>query len=100
MGFPVSLIANMYMDLYEEKLLEQQRASTLWRRYVDDTFIEQQIEHKENFIKHINSVDQSIKFTVEDTHPDGSLPFLDTYITPELTHKSVQETHPHKSEFT
>ena len=38
--------------------------------------------HKE-FLRHINSVDPSIQFTVEESKDDGSIPFLDTIITPE-----------------
>ena len=34
-------------------------------------------------MKHLDSVDNAIMFTVEDTWPDGSVPFLDTIITPE-----------------
>ena len=40
-----------------------------------------QSEHKDNSLKCINSIDQYIKFTLEDTSPDGSMPFLDTAIT-------------------
>ena len=46
-------------------------------------FVVQWLEHKENFLKRINNKDQFIKFTVEDTHPDGSMPFLDTLVTQE-----------------
>ena len=50
---------------------------------MENTFIVQQIEHKENFLTHTKSKDQSIKCTVEDTQPDGSISFLDSLITPE-----------------
>ena len=43
----------------------------------------QQKEHKEDVLKHINSVDQSVQFTVENTCSDGSTPFSDTLVTPE-----------------
>ena len=39
--------------------------------------------HKEEFLQHLNSVDPSIKFTVEEAKEDGSIPFLDTIIRPE-----------------
>ena len=39
--------------------------------------------HKEELLKHLNSVDPSIKFTVEEAKEDGSIPFLDTIIRPE-----------------
>ena len=39
--------------------------------------------HKEEFPRYINSVDPSIQFTIEESKDDGSIPFLDTIITPE-----------------
>ena len=39
--------------------------------------------HKEEILQHINTVDPSIQFTVEEAKEDGSIPFLDTIITPE-----------------
>ena len=52
-------------------------------RYVDDTFIIQQEEHKQNFLEHINNMDPAIKFTVETNHQYGAIPFLDTIVKPE-----------------
>ena len=43
----------------------------------------QQQTHQEEFLQHINTVDPSIQFTVEEAKEDGSLPFLDTIIKPE-----------------
>ena len=54
-----------------------------WKRCVDDTFVILQQSHKKEFMQHINSVDPFILFTTEDTRPDGSIPFLDTLITPQ-----------------
>ena len=48
---------------------------SLWRRFVDDTFVVIQSAHKNSFIEHINSIDQSIQFTVEDPRIDESMPF-------------------------
>ena len=55
----------------------------MWKRYVDDTFVIQYQSHKEEFLRHINTVDPSIQFTFEESKDDGSIPFLDTIITPE-----------------
>ena len=84
MGSSVSpIVANMYMkDLQEKTLRTVKNPCRLWRQYVDDNFVIQQIAHKENFLKHINSLDQSIKFTVEDIYPDASMPFMDTLVIP------------------
>ena len=38
--------------------------------------------HKKEFLQHINSVDPSTLFTTEGTKQDGSMPFLDTLVTP------------------
>ena len=37
---------------------------------------------KSECLKYINAVEPNIKFTVEETRPDGSLPFLDTLVMP------------------
>ena len=52
-------------------------------RYVDDTFVIQEEPYKNDFFQHIKSVDDNIKFTAETTKADGSMPFLDTLVTPE-----------------
>ena len=49
---------------------------------MDDTFVVQQKSHKVEFFHHINTVDTSIQFTVEEVGPDGSIPFLDILVTP------------------
>ena len=55
----------------------------MWKRFVDDTFVVIQTSHKEEIFNHINSIEESIQFTAEDTQPDGSLPFLDVLVTPQ-----------------
>ena len=55
-----------------------------WGRYVDDTFVIHKEANKQSFLQHINSVDPAIRFTVEDNKGDGSIPFLDTIVKPEV----------------
>ena len=55
----------------------------LWMRYVDDTFVIQQEEHRQNFLEHINNMVPAIKFTLESNQQDVSIPFLDTIVKPE-----------------
>ena len=55
-----------------------------WHRYVDDTFVIHKEANKQGFLQHINSVDPAIGFTVEDNKEDGSIPFLDTIVKPEV----------------
>ena len=52
-------------------------------RYVDDTCVIQQEEHKQIFLEHINKVDPAIMFRVESSQQDGTIPFLDTIVKPE-----------------
>ena len=85
MGLPVSpIVANIFMEAFEARALATAvHPPKLWRRYVDDTCVIQDQSHKEEFLKHINSVDNAIQFTTEEAKEDGSIPFLDTLIIPE-----------------
>ena len=51
-------------------------------RFVDDTFTIIYAAHKRSFLDHLNSIDDLIQFTSEDSRPDGSMPFLDILIIP------------------
>ena len=86
MGSPVSpILAYIYMKAFEDRAINTAlNPLRMWRRYVDDTFVIQQKSHKEEFFQHVNTVDTSIQFTVEEAGPDGSIPFLDILITPKL----------------
>ena len=55
---------------------------SLWKRYVDEPFTVIKLAHKRSFLDHINSIDQSIQFSSEDSCTDGSMPFLDFLVTP------------------
>ena len=86
MGYPVSpTVANLYMEYLEQKALSTApHPPRFWHRYVDDTFVIHKEANKQGFLQHINSVDPAIKFTVEDNKEDGSIPFLDTIVKPEV----------------
>ena len=83
---PVSpIVANLYMEYLEQKALSTAPHPTrLWCRYVDDTFVIHKEVNKQGFLQHINSVNPAIRFTVEDNKEDGSIPFLDTIVKPEV----------------
>ena len=85
MGSPVSpIVANLYMEYLEQKALSTVTPPPrFWHRFVDDTFVIQKEVNKQGFLQHINSVDPTITFTVEDNKEDGSIPFLDTIVKPE-----------------
>ena len=77
-------MANIYMEAFENRAISTAlHPPRIWKRYVDDTFVIQHHSHKEVFLQHINTVDPSILFTVEEAMDDGSILFLDTKITPE-----------------
>ena len=63
------------MEYSEQKLLALPPTPRMWLRYVDDPFVIQKEDHKQNFFEHINSVDPAINFTVEDNKEDGAIPF-------------------------
>ena len=85
MGFPISpIVANLCMESFEVRALQSSpNPPSLWKRFVDDTFVIMKKAHKEEFLTCLNSVDNNIEFTTEEPGPDGSLPFLDTLITPD-----------------
>ena len=84
MGSPISpLEASLFMeDLEVQAIMTSPLPPVLWKRFVDDTFTIIQKQHKDSFLEHLNTINPSIKFTSEETRPDGSMPFLDILITP------------------
>ena len=85
MGSPLSpIVANIFMEDFETKALETTpHPPSLWKRFVDDTFIVIKAAYKEEFFQHINSIDKNIPFTAENTRADGAMPFLDTLVIPQ-----------------
>ena len=85
MGSLISpIVANLFMEDFEKRAIESSpHPPCFWRRFVDDTFTIIYTAHKESFLEHLNSIDDTIQFTSEDPRPDGSTPFLDILITPE-----------------
>ena len=70
------------MKEFEVKALSTAPQSPhMWLRFGDDTFVIQKAEHSQQ-LQHINTHYPNIQFTVEEPDQDGSLPFLDTKVTP------------------
>ena len=88
MGYPISVtIANLIMENVENRALQTfPNPPTLWKRYVDDTFVIIKKNVLNAFHEHINNIEQSIKFTVE-LESDNLLPFLDVLIVKERNGK-------------
>ena len=85
MGSPVCpIVANLYMEYLEQIALHTALTPRFWHRFVDDTFVIHKEVNKKDFLQHINNVDPTIKFTVEGNKEDGSIPFFDTTVKPEV----------------
>ena len=79
-----STLANIFLNFREKEWLEECPCSikpTLYRRYVDDTFMLFSSKSQVNaFLQYMNSRHPSIKFT-SDEEKDQQLPFLDVLVT-------------------
>ena len=86
MGSSVSpIVANLYMEYFRTKSSKYCPPPPKFRhRYVEDTFVIHKEANKQGFLQHINSVEPAIRFTVEDNKEDGSIPFLDSIVKPEV----------------
>ena len=85
MGSTVSaIVANLYIKYFGQKALSTvTHPARVWLRYVDDIFVIQKEDHKNNFLEYINSGDPAIRFIVEESKGNGAIPFLDTIVKPE-----------------
>nr|XP_054759220.1 protein phosphatase 1 regulatory subunit 21-like [Lytechinus pictus] len=83
MGSPVSaVVANLYMEGFEQNAFAQvsfHMPPSVWKRYVDDTFIIVNRSETDSLLSYMNSQQPSIQFTLE-TEQGGKLAFLDTLV--------------------
>ena len=84
MGSPISpIVANQYMESLEiEAIRSAPHLPYIWKRFVDDTFTILESTQKNEFLEHINSIDQHMQFTAEGQRSDGAMPLLDILVTP------------------
>lgn len=84
MGSPLSsIISNLFMEDFESKgLASAPFKPNMWKRFIDDTFINWPHGHEklDLFLQHLNNLSSSIKFTMEIKIND-ILPFLDVLIS-------------------
>ena len=72
------------MEDFEIKALSSApHLPSLWKWFVDDTFVVIKTAYKKEFFNHINCIEEDIQFTAENIRADGSMPFLDTLVTPQ-----------------
>ena len=74
-------ITSLFMENFEFKALRRSAHPQVCRKsMLMITFVVIKAACKSEFSDHINSVDQCIQFSVEDTRADCSMPFLDTLV--------------------
>ena len=82
MGSPVSVVvANLVMEDVEERALATfSDPPQFWKRYVDDICVAINRNKIQDFLYHLNTIEESIQFTVEVESDTNGLPFLDVYL--------------------
>lgn len=82
MGNPLSAFAaNCFMSQLETKAKEDYpNFPSIWYRYVDDTFTIIDKDNVVDFLRYLNSINPTIKFTME-TEENESIAFLDLKLT-------------------
>ena len=75
------IAANLFMEHFETNSCNpSSKPPSLCLRFVDDAVVVQKTSHNHEFLKNINLVTPSVKFTAEETRSDGSMPFLDMLV--------------------
>ena len=71
------------METFEEQTIESERSKPkIWKCYVDDTFTILDRDKVDSFLKHLNSQQPTIRFTME-TENDNKIAFLDASVSRE-----------------
>ena len=77
------IVANLYMEEFEVKQSTHHHNPLSLEKICRYSFTVIQSVHKREFLDHVNSIDQYIQFTSEDSRENGSMAFLDILITQE-----------------
>ena len=81
MGAPTSVFAaEIFMMKLEQTAINTFiHPPTIWKRYVDDTFVKIKKVHKDAFLDHLNAQHSRIEFTSEEIE-DNKIAFLDSEV--------------------
>ena len=83
MGSPCSpVVANIYMEYFEERALSVSFTINTWLRYVDDVLTIVKKGTCDSHLNYLNSIDPNKKCTIEPPNAQGAIPFLDTFPRP------------------
>ena len=76
MDSPVSVtVANLVMKDVEDRALSTYEVPpSFWKRYVDDTLTALLWEQVQDFHAHLNTIEASIQFTVEEETDNATIP--------------------------
>jgi hypothetical protein len=103
MGAPLApIIADIFMSHLEETLMDRLKQSGVceWYRYVDDTFVlVEPTTKEETILKILNNFHPSINFTHQ-PEKNGSLSFLDVWVTRSTETKKFETAVYRKETFT
>ena len=58
-----SIVVNLYMEDFEQRIWLSFKTPRIWIRFVDNTFIIISKSESDSFFKYINEIDPNIKFT-------------------------------------
>ncbi|XP_035701367.1 uncharacterized protein LOC118433502 [Folsomia candida] len=93
MGSPISpIVAELFLQMLEMKIIHQNRDIRFWRRFVDDAFIIAKGRKLKSILDKLNNFNPAIEFTLEE-EKNGKLAFLDTMLYDKIDGKIGHYVH-------
>ena len=98
-GSPLSpIVANIFMENFEKEALETApHPPSLWMRFVDDTFVILESQHKDEFFHHINSLENIINILWNTLDRKGNFPQWDSNPMPLICQTSALTARPQRN---